>query len=148
MSGVPSGLPAELRGLPLDHLGVAVADLDEASAAYTVLGLPPAGPDEVVEGQGVRVRALRAGEALIELLAPTRDDSPIASFLDRRGPGLHHVALRVDDLAAQIARLERAGARFVSTEPRPGRAGTRVVFLHPRWSHGVLVELVEHADEA
>lgn len=145
MSTPDPRLPSALRGLALDHLGIAVADLDEAAEPYELLGLPQEGDDEEVGGQGVRVRALRAGGALIELLAPTRDDSPIATFLARRGPGLHHVALRVEDLEGEVARLERAGARFASREPRPGRAGTRVVFLHPSWSGGVLVELVEHA---
>jgi methylmalonyl-CoA/ethylmalonyl-CoA epimerase len=136
-------LPAALEGLPLDHVAIAVADLDEAGP-WAALGLPREGGDEEVPGQGVRVRTLRAGEALIELLAPTTADSPVARFLATRGPGLHHVALRVDDVEAAVARLQEVGARFVDATPRPGRAGSRIVFLHPRWTGGTLIELVEH----
>lgn len=135
--------PLEL-GLPLDHVGVAVQNLDEAAAPYRLLGLTPEGDDEEIASQGVRVRALRCGESLLELLEPTTSDSPIRTFLDRRGPGMHHLALRADDLENEIARLSTQGARFVSATPRPGRHGTRVVFLHPSWTGGVLVELVEH----
>lgn len=143
MSRRPTPHPA-LAGLPLDHLGVAVADLDDAGAAYRLLGLEPEGADEEIAAQGVRVRAFRAGDSLIELLAPTSAEGAVARFLERRGPGLHHVAFRVGRLAPEIARLREAGAEFIDETPRPGRAGTRVVFLHPRWSGGVLIELVEH----
>jgi methylmalonyl-CoA/ethylmalonyl-CoA epimerase len=129
---------------PVDHIGIATPDLDTASLPYTAIGLEALMPDEDVPGQGVRVRALRAGDSLIELLMPTRADSPIQTFLEKRGAGLHHVALRVDGLEAEIARLQSLGAVFINAEPRPGRAGSRVVFLHPKWCGGVLVELVEH----
>lgn len=131
-------------GLPLDHVGVAVRNLDEAAAPYQLLGLTPEGDDEEIATQGVRVRALQCGESLLELLEPTTPDSSIRTFLDKRGPGMHHLALRVDDLEHEIARLSARGARFVSATPQPGRHGTRVVFLHPAWTGGVLVELVEH----
>jgi methylmalonyl-CoA/ethylmalonyl-CoA epimerase len=137
-------LPEALVGLPIDHVAIAVPDLD-AAGAWSALGLPRSGDDEDVPGQGVRVRALRAGEGLIELVAPTTPTSPVARFLATRGPGLHHVALRVPDVEEAVARLLAAGAAFVDPTPRPGRAGTRVVFLHPRWTGGTLVELVEHA---
>lgn len=142
-------LPNKLGGLPLDHfqvdhVGVAVADLEAATAPYRLLGLTQVGEDEVVASQHVRVRALQVGESLLELLEPTAPESPIAAFLEKRGPGLHHVALRVEHLDEEITRLLAAGARFIATGPRPGRAGTRVVFLHPKWTGGVLVELVEH----
>jgi methylmalonyl-CoA/ethylmalonyl-CoA epimerase len=130
-----------LEGLPLDHVAIAVPSFEEAGA-YLALGLCPEGPDEVVAGQGVRVRSLRAGGAAIELLAPLADDTPVGRFLARRGPGLHHLAFRVADLDAEIARLRSLGARFIDAEPRPGRGGSRVAFLHPRWTGGVLVELV------
>jgi methylmalonyl-CoA/ethylmalonyl-CoA epimerase len=133
-----------LQGLAVDHLGIAVSDLEVASEPYRLLGLTPAGEDEEIAAQGVRVRAFRAGASLIELLMPTRPDSPIATFLAKRGPGLHHLALRVAQLEPEIARLSRLGARFVDPTPRAGRAGTRVVFLHPKWAGGVLLELVEH----
>lgn len=153
MSGGPTGdapapRPPALAGLPIDHLAIAVHDLDAGSAPWRALGLPLEGPDELVAGQGVRVRALHAGDALIELLEPAGPDGPIARFLERRGPGLHHVAFRVDDLDAAIARLRSEGADFLADAPRPGRAGSRVIFLHPRWGGGVLIELVEPAGRA
>ncbi len=129
---------------PIDHIGIATPDLETGSAAYRAIGLRALLPDEDVVSQGVRVRAFRAGESLIELLMPTRPDSPIAAFLEKRGPGLHHMALRVENLEAEISRLQAQGAPFIDPKPRLGRAGTRVVFLHPRWAGGVLVELVEH----
>ena len=140
----PTPTDPDLSGRPVDHVGIAVADLDVASAPYLALGLVPLA-DEEVEGQGVRVRAFQAADSLIELLAASRPDSPIARFLERRGPGLHHVAFRSQDLDTEIATLQAAGARFVDPTPRPGRAGTRAVFLHPSWGEGVLIELVEHA---
>ena len=133
-----------LQGLPIDHLGIAVTDLEEASLPYQLLGLPVEGEDEVVEAQGVKVRAFGAQGSLLELLEPTAPESPIAKFIGKRGPGLHHVALRVEDLDVEIARLITEGAPFINEEPRMGRAHTRVVFLHPKWANGVLIELVEH----
>ena len=131
-------------GLALDHVGVAVVNLEEASQPYTLLGLKPEGEDEMLLEQGVRVRAFRVGESLLELLEPTTQDSPIARFIQKRGAGLHHLAFRVASLEGEIARLAEAGAPFISEQPSPGRHGTRVVFLHPQWTGGVLVELVEH----
>ena len=131
-------------GWPLDHVGVAVRSLDEGSRPYQLLGLTRDGDDEEVAAQGVRVRVLRGGESSVELLEPTSPDSPLIKFLGKRGPGVHHLAFRVDDLEAEIARLQAESAPFVSLEPKPGRHGTRVVFLHPSWAGGVLVELVEH----
>lgn len=133
-----------LAGLPLDHVGVATPDLETASLPYTLLGLPLEGDDEVVPSQGVRVRTFRSGDALVELLEPTTSESPIRTFLEKRGPGLHHLALRVEGLEREMVRLRGAGARFVSETPQAGRHGTRVVFLHPKWTGGVLLELVEH----
>ncbi len=133
-----------LQGLPIDHLGIAVKDLEEASLPYQLLGLPTEGEDETIESQEVKVRALRVQGSLLELLEPTSPNSPIAKFLEKRGPGLHHVALRVNDLDKEVKRLTSEGARFISEEPRAGRAHTRVVFLHPKWANGVLIELVEH----
>ena len=130
--------------MPIDHLGVAVKDLGAASLPYQLLGLPVEGEDERIESQGVRVRAFRAQGSLVELLEPTSSDSPIAKFLEQRGEGLHHIAFRVENLDAEIARLTEEGARFINPEPRPGRSNTRVIFLHPKWANGVLIELVEH----
>ncbi|AAF11572.1 VOC family protein [Deinococcus radiodurans] len=128
----------------LDHVAIATPDLDQGAAPYVALGLRPEGPDEDVGTQGVRVRAFVVGDTLIELLMPTRPDSPIAGFLEKKGPGLHHTAYRVEHLDAEIERLRGEGARFLSETPGPGRAGTRVVFLHPKWGQGTLIELVEH----
>jgi methylmalonyl-CoA/ethylmalonyl-CoA epimerase len=118
--------------------------LDEATVPYRLLGLEVVGEDEIIASQHVKVRGLQIGESLLELLEPTSSESPIASFLEKRGPGLHHVALRVQDLQSEIQRLLNRDVRFISTEPRAGRAGTKVVFLHPKWGQGVLIELVEH----
>lgn len=131
-------------GLPIDHVGVAVADLDAGADAWTLLGLPVV-EDEELPDQGVRVRLLRAGDGWIELVAPTRAEGPVARFLARHGPGLHHVALRVDDVAVELDRLVAAGARAIDAAPRRGRGGSRVAFLHPGWAGGVLVELVQPA---
>ncbi len=140
-----SKIPAAFSALIIDHLGIAVKALDDASEVYALLGFQAIGDDELIESQGVKVRAFQAGESLLELLEPTREDSPIAKYIEKRGEGLHHVAFRVDNLEAEIERLEKQGATFISTEIRAGRAGTRIVFLHPKWTKGVLVELVEHS---
>lgn len=137
-------LPPGLAGLPLDHVAIAVEDLDAATRSWTLLGAVAAGEDERVEGQGVLVRTLRLGGTLLELLEPLDEASPVARFMERRGAGLHHVALRVHDVEATLYGLLAEGALAIDAAPRPGRAGTRVVFLHPRWTGGVLVELVEH----
>lgn len=139
-------IPPDLAGRPLDHVAIAVASLEEADA-YAALGWTADGPDELVAGQGVRVRLLRGGPGpALELLEPVDAAGPVGRFLAQRGPGLHHLAFAVDDLDAEIARLHAAGARFVDPTPRPGRGGSRVVFLHPTWTGGVLVELVTHAE--
>jgi methylmalonyl-CoA/ethylmalonyl-CoA epimerase len=129
---------------PIDHIGIAVHDLEIASAPYQALGFQVLGHDELVANQHVMVRAFQAGESLIELLAPTSTESSIAGFLEKRGQGMHHIAFRVEHLEGEIARLEQIGAQFISSVPRVGRAGTRVVFLKPSWGQGVLMELVEH----
>jgi len=132
--------------LTLDHIAIATPSLEQGSLPYTALGLVPLEPDENVPSQGVRVRVFRVGESLIELLEPTSENSPIAKFLATRGPGLHHFALRVENLELEMARLRLEGARFISEVPQPGRAGTRVAFLHPKWTGGTLLELIEHPE--
>jgi methylmalonyl-CoA/ethylmalonyl-CoA epimerase len=127
----------------IDHIGIAVPDLDQALGPYVEgLGLEVA-HREVVDTQKVRVAMLPLGETNIELLEPTSEDSPIAKFIERRGPGIHHIALAVDDIEAALARMEAAGVRMIDTEPRSGAGGTRVAFAHPKAMGGVLVELVE-----
>lgn len=135
----------ELYGLPIDHIGIAVHDIEAASIPYLLIGCPQVHEDEVVAQQQVKVRALQAGDGLLELLEPTADTSPIAKFIEKKGAGLHHIALRVEDIQAEIIRLKNEGAHFINEEPRAGRAGTHVAFLHPKWTGGVLLELVQHA---
>jgi methylmalonyl-CoA epimerase len=129
--------------LRIHHLGVAVSSLDDALKFYRdALGLTAAQTVEV-EQEKVRVAMLPAGEARIELLEPTAADSPIAKFLAKRGDGLHHIALRTDDLEAAVERLKRQGARLVTEEIQIGAEGYRYVFVHPKSAGGVLLELIE-----
>ena len=136
------GPAADLSGsVALDHVGIAVADAAEASRFYRdALGLE-VGPPEDVVSQGVRVRFIPAGESALELLEAAAEDSPIARYLARRGPGLHHITLRVPDLAAALVRLEARGVRLIDRVARPGAHGSLVAFVHPASTHGVLVEL-------
>lgn len=136
--------PNEAGDERLDHVAIAVHDLDEASAPYLLLGFAVEA-DEELEQQGVRVRMLAAGSDRLELLEPLHDESTIARFLARRGQGLHHFALRVESIEAEVARLRGEGALFTSEAPRPGHAGSRVIFVHPSWTEGVLVELIERS---
>lgn len=133
-----------IYGLPIDHIGIAVHDIEITSAPYLLIGCPQIHEDEIVAQQQVKVRSLQAGDSLLELLEPTADSSPIAKFIAKKGEGLHHIALRVEDIQMEIARLKAEGARFINEEPRAGRAGTQVVFVHPKWTGGVLLELVQH----
>ncbi len=132
----------DVRGI--DHVAVAVADLDGAARVLeAVLGLRVA-RRERVEEYGVEVASIPTASGVdIELVAPLSDDSGVARWLARRGPGIHHVALRVDDVAAALGELAARGVRTVDAEPRPGREGTRVAFLHPESTARVLFELVE-----
>ena len=125
----------------IDHIGIAVGDL-EASLAFfrDALGLELDAPEDV-PSQRVRAHFLQAGEAAIELVEPTADDSPIAKFVAKRGPGIHHVALRVDDIVAALAELKAKGIRLIDEAPRPGAHHSLVAFIHPASTHGVLVEL-------
>jgi LAO/AO transport system kinase len=127
---------------PIDHLGIAVASIDAALAFYQgVLGMTLEGR-ETVAAESVHVAMLAAGSSRLELLEPSAPFSPIAKFLDKRGPGLHHVALRVPALAAAVEKLKASGARLLN-EPRPGAGGHLYVFVHPASTGGVLLELVE-----
>jgi len=129
----------------LDHIGIAVDKIDEALAFYRdALGLDIEAPEEVVS-QGVRAHRVPAGPSALELLEATRPDSPIATFLERRGPGLHHITLRVADIAAALAHLRARGIRLIDESPRPGAEGALVAFVHPTAAHGVLVELTQAA---
>jgi methylmalonyl-CoA/ethylmalonyl-CoA epimerase len=125
----------------LDHIGVAVEDLGRALAFYRdSLGLEVEPPEDV-PSQGVRAHLVPVGPAAIELLEATSPDSPIAVFLAKRGPGLHHLTLRVDDLAAALAQLRSRGVRLIDETPRTGAEGALIAFIHPASTDGVLVEL-------
>ena len=127
----------------IDHLGVAVRSITEAGVYYReVLGLSEEAVEEVPE-QKVRVAFFGVGAVRIELLEPTDDDSPVARFLEKRGPGLHHVAYRVDDLPAALAALKAAGVRLIDETPRPGAHGMKIAFAHPATTGGVLSEFCE-----
>ena len=125
----------------LDHVGIAVGELEVALAFYRdVLGLELEAP-EAVPSQRVRAHFIPVGESTLELLEATADDSPIARFVAKRGPGLHHLCLRVDDIHAALAELKARGVRLIDETPRPGAHHSLVSFLHPSSTHGVLVEL-------
>jgi methylmalonyl-CoA epimerase len=125
----------------LDHVGIAVKDLAAALAFYRdALGLEIEAPEEVAS-QRVRAHFLPVGDAKLELLEATSPDSPIAKYTDKRGPGLHHITLRVDDIRGALAQLKARGARLIDEEPRPGAEHSLVAFVHPASAHGVLVEL-------
>jgi methylmalonyl-CoA/ethylmalonyl-CoA epimerase len=126
----------------IDHLGVAVASIDEALAIYRALGLAETRREEV-PGQKVVAAFLPVGESRIELLEPTSDDSPVAKFLAKRGEGIHHVCFAVEDLDAALADLSGRGFRLVHRQAVPGADGKRIAFLHPEAGHGVLIELSE-----
>ena len=125
----------------LDHIGIAVSDLGASLAFFRdALGLEVAGSEDVVS-QRVRAHFVHAGRSSLELLEATAPDSPIARYLGKRGPGLHHITLRVDDIHGALAQLKSRGVRLIDDAPRPGAEGALVAFVHPASAHGVLVEL-------
>jgi len=129
----------------LDHIGIAVQDLAQALAFYRdALGLEVEATEDVAS-QHVRAHFIRVGEPSLELLEATGPESAIARFVDKRGPGIHHITLRVDDIHAALARLKAKGVRLVDQSPRPGAGGALVAFVHPSSAHGVLVELKQPA---
>jgi methylmalonyl-CoA/ethylmalonyl-CoA epimerase len=130
----------------IDHLGIAVKSLAQAKKFYESLGLTPM-EEEIVEAEKVKLSMVPVGESRIELLEPLSDDSPIAKFLAKRGEGLHHVALHVDDLSGTVERLKANGTRLISDEIKIGAGGHLYVFVHPSSAGGVLLELVEDAPQ-
>lgn len=127
----------------LNHIGIAVEDLDAAARLYRdVLGFEVIG-EEVVEDQKVRTLKLRVGETTIELLEPTADDSPISNFLKKRGSGIHHLAYDVEDIEEALAKMKAQGLRLIDETPRIGTGGHRIAFVHPKSTAGVLTELIE-----
>jgi len=135
-------MPDAPRGTRIAHLGIAVRALDEILPFYRdLLGMPEAPLDDA---DGARIAGLVAGESLVELLEAERPDSPIGKFVEKRGPGIHHVCFAVDDLDGTLARCRAAGVRLIDETPRLGAEGKRIAFLHPSATAGVLVELTEH----
>lgn len=137
--GSPSPLASSLGHLTIDHIGIAVASIEDARPLYAIITGAEGGPTIETPDQGVNV----AFFGQVELLEPRGDDSPVGRFLASRGPGLHHIAFQVSDVRAELAHLEATGFRLVDREPRVGAAGHPIAFIHPKSTHGVLVELVE-----
>jgi methylmalonyl-CoA/ethylmalonyl-CoA epimerase len=130
----------ETRGI--HHLGVAVEDLDDAWTTYPRLFHAELEQRATVREQGVEAAAVLIGDGRVELLQPLEQDSPVGRFLERRGPGMHHVAYEVEDVEAAVSRLAQAGADLIDERPRPGLFGLQVAFVHPDSVHGVLAEVV------
>ena len=127
----------------VNHIGIAVQSLEASIGFYQdALAMPLQGIEEIA-GQKVRVAMLQVGESKIELLEPTSPDSPIARFLEKNGPGIHHIAYEVADIEAAIAQLTQSGVRMIDESPRAGAHGSRIAFLHPKSSGGVLTELCQ-----
>lgn len=127
----------------IDHIGIAVESIEKWIGFYRdVLGLDYTGSEEIPE-QKVRVAFLTIGDSKIELLEPTSQDSPIAKFLEKRGGGIHHIALQVADIDAAIARHHEAGAKLIDSKPRIGAHNMKIAFIHPKTAGGVLIELCE-----
>ena len=132
------------KSMKVDHIGIATRQIDEALALWRdVLGLEIDSMEEV-PAQGVRVAMLPIGESHIELLEPLSQDSPVGKFLEKRGPGIHHIAVRVTDIRASLAQLKVKGTRLIDETPRIGAGGCLVAFVHPSSANGVLLELVQH----
>ena len=130
---------------PLDHVGIAVPSIDQAMPLFERLANARGREPEHVASQGVRVAFVGTGSARLELIEPVSPQSTIARFLEKRGPGLHHIAYRVPDIRAALADFEAQGVQLIDREPRPGAGGHMVAFLQPKTTGGVLVELVEEA---
>ena len=130
----------------LDHVGIAVHSLDDSLPVFESITGGKGHGRERVDSQGVEVVFLGSEAGRLELLAPTREDSAVAKFLARRGPGMHHLCYRVDDVAAELDRYRAAGAQLIDEAPRPGAAGHLVAFVHPKSTGGVLVELLQAAE--
>ncbi len=128
----------------IDHIGIAVESLDDASAFYRdALGLESLGVEEV-PSQKVRVAMFKVGESKIELLEPTSPDSPIAAFLEKKGQGIHHIAYSVSDASGAVSELLEKEVQMIDKEPRPGAGGSKIAFVHPKSSGRVLTELCQH----
>ncbi|MGY5148198.1 MAG: methylmalonyl-CoA epimerase [Candidatus Nitrosopumilus sp. bin_7KS] len=132
--------------MKIDHIAIAVNDVEESAKIYQqALGVDNI-EFETVESEGVKVAILHLENARVELMQPTNDSSPIKKFLDKKGQGLHHMALETDNIEGEVERMEGCGIQFLGSV-RPGSAGTKVTFIHPKSLHGVLAELCSHPKE-
>lgn len=127
----------------IEHIAIAVSDLDEAIVQYRELWGLEVASRERIDDQGVEEAMLPLGESFLQLLAPTSPDSTVARFLERSGEGLHHIAYEVDDLKRELAALKTNGIALIDEQPRPGGRGQMVAFVHPKSNHGLLVELIQ-----
>jgi len=127
----------------IDHVAIAVSDLDAAVEYYRATYGVDVEHREVVERDGVEEALLRVADSYVQLLTPTRDDSPVAKWMEKKGQGIHHVGYRVDDCAAALERVKAQGHQVIDEAPRPGSRGTTVAFIHPKTAFGTLIELVE-----
>lgn len=146
----PRHLRLAMAIIAVDQIAVAVDSVEDASRIYeTILGIP-AEHDETIQDQGVKTRffPVADGPTVVEALEPTGPDTPVGRFLEKRGPGVHHIAFRVDDLDAELARLKGLGVRLIDQEPRLGAEGKRIAFLHPKETGGVLIELCQVPGDA
>jgi methylmalonyl-CoA/ethylmalonyl-CoA epimerase len=127
----------------IDHIAIAVRDLDAAAAYYEATYGVSVEHREIVERDGVEEALLRVADSYVQLLTPIRDDSPVAKWMEKRGEGIHHVGYRVADCAVSLARVKAEGHQVIDDAPRPGSRGTTVAFIHPKTAFGTLIELVE-----
>ena len=127
----------------IDHVAIAVNDLEAAIAYYRDVYGAEVDHREIVESDGVEEALLKVAESYIQLLTPTRPDSPVAKYLEKKGEGIHHIGYRVSDCAAALASVKASGGRVLDEHPRPGSRGTTVAFIHPKTTFGTLVELVQ-----
>lgn len=135
----------QIGAIQIDHVAIAVRSLDNALATYKKVWKLE--PDHIERGEADKITEamLPIGSAHLQLLEPTDDESTVAKFIERRGEGLHHIAIRVEDIEAALGELKASGAELIDAEPRIGGGGHRVAFVHPSTTHGLLVELVEHS---
>ena len=131
-----------MKILKVDHIGIAVKNLAESAILYELLGIEPAGTEEVAE-QKVKVAFYPLGDTEIELLESTAPDGPIARYIEKNGEGIQHLALRVDNLEAALAELKAKGVRLIDEKPRYGAGGAKIAFIHPKSTGGILLELSE-----
>jgi len=136
-----------LRNKKVEHIGIAVKDLEKTMSFYDdILGLEKLSV-ETVESQGVSIAFFKTGETKIELLEPLNDESPIAKFIDKKGEGIHHMAIEVEDIEAKIEDMKEKGARFIGDKPTKGADNMKIIFVHPKSTNGVLLELCEPLGE-